>query len=140
MSDANDEFIESKLVELLAMIYNSVDWGKMRTGKNAHDIFNHRVRAASRRASLYEAVSKLANYFGLQSLPEEAIGLVQELRPHERAVLNKLYTEHLAISMLAVMRAKEMREQRKHARKRRQDETYQLLSDIEEVHLDEEVL
>ena len=119
MSDANDELVEGKLVELLATIYNSVDWGKMRTGKNAHDIFNHRVRAASRRASLYEAVSKLANYFGLQSLPEEAIGLEQELRPHERAVLNKLYTEHLAISMLAVMRAKEMREQRKHARKRR---------------------
>lgn len=101
------------MIELLAIMYNSVDWRSMRTSKNPHDIFNHRVRAASRRATLYEAVSKLANYFGLQSLPAEAVRIVQELRPVERLVLNKLYTEHIPMSMLGIMRAKEIREAKK---------------------------
>lgn len=101
--------IEDKTVELLAIVYNTINWGKMRTSKNPHDIFNHRVRAASRRATLFEAISKLANYFGLQSLPTEAIRLTQELRSYERVVLNKMYMEHIPISMLAIMRAKERR-------------------------------
>lgn len=105
--------IEDKTVELLAVVYNSINWSKMRTSKNPHDIFNHRVRAASRRATLFEAISKLANYFGLQSLPAEAINITQELRPYERIVLNKMYMEHIPISMLAIMRAKEMRKKNK---------------------------
>lgn len=100
---------EEKIIKLMAIIYNAIDWRKMHTSKNPYDIYNHRVRAASRRATLYEAVSKLANYFGLQSLPAEAIELVQELRPIEREVLNKLYTEHIPISMLAIIKAKELR-------------------------------
>jgi len=100
-------------VELLAIIYNVIDWKKMKTSKNPHDIFNHRVRAASRRATLYEAVSKLSNYFGLQSLPAEAIHIANELRGVEQQVLNKLYIEHVALSMLGIMRAKEMHKARK---------------------------
>lgn len=109
---------EKKLIELLAIIYNTVDWAKMKTRHRVYDIFNHRVRAASRRNTLYEAVSKLANYFGLQSLPQEAITIVQELRPLEREVLNKLYLEHIPMSMLAIMRAKEVREERKSAKQK----------------------
>lgn len=104
-----EEQVEDKIVELLAFVYNSVNWKKLRIGKNVYDVFNHRVRAASRRATLFEAISKLANYFGVQSLPMEAIALLQELRPYERLVLNKMYTEHIPISMMAIMRAKEKR-------------------------------
>jgi len=111
-----EEKIEEQLVELLAIIYSTIDWKKMKTSKNPHDIFNHRVRAASRRATLYEAMSKLANYFGLQSVPVEAISIMQDLRPHEREVLNKMYMEHIPISMLAIMRAKEIKEQKKKSR------------------------
>jgi len=105
----SEKEIEDKTVELLAIVYNSINWGKMHTSKNPHDVFNHRVRAASRRATLFEAISKLANYFGLQSLPTEAIRLTQELRPYERVVLNKMYMEHIPMSMMAIMRAKERR-------------------------------
>jgi len=105
--------IEEKTVELLAIVYNTINWGKMHTSKNPHDVFNHRVRAASRRATLFEAISKLANYFGLQSLPTEAIQLTQELRPYERVVLNKMYMEHIPMSMMAIMRAKERRRKNK---------------------------
>ncbi len=107
---------EDRIIEMLALIYNAVDWKKMKTAKNPHDIFNHRVRAASRRGTIFEAVSKLANYFGLQSLPTGAIRIAQQLRPIEQEVLNKLYAEHIPMSMLAIMRAKEMRDERRKLR------------------------
>ncbi len=107
---------ENRIVEMLALVYNAVDWKKMRTSKNPHDIFNHRVRAASRRGTIFEAISKLANYFGLQSLPAGVIYIAQQLRPIEQEVLNKLYAEHIPMSMLAIMRAKEMRNERRKLR------------------------
>lgn len=107
---------ENRIIEMLALIYNAVDWKKMKTAKNPHDIFNHRVRAASRRGTIFEAVSKLANYFGLQSLPTGVIRIAQQLRPIEQEVLNKLYAEHIPMSMLAIMRAKEMRDERRKLR------------------------
>ncbi|NLZ51813.1 MAG: hypothetical protein GX892_01465 [Thermoanaerobacteraceae bacterium] len=103
---------ENKIVEMLAIIYNVINWKKMKTSKNPHDIFNHRVRAASRRGTIFEAISKMANYFGLQSLPTEVIRIAQQLRPIEQEVLNKLYSEHIPMSMLAIMRAKEIRKER----------------------------
>jgi len=107
---------ENRIVEMLALVYNAIDWKKMRTSKNPHDIFNHRVRAASRRGTIFEAISKLANYFGLQSLPTGVIRIAQQLRPIEQEVLNKLYAEHIPMSMLAIMRAKEMRNERRKLR------------------------
>ena len=104
---------EQVLVELLAIIYNRIPWSKMRTRHNAHDIFNHRVRAASRRENLFQFVSKLCNYFGLQSLPEETLPLIEELRQDEEAVLDKLYDEHIPICVMAIARAKELRTQKK---------------------------
>jgi len=123
----NQEEKEQKLVELLAYFYNTIDWSKMR-GRNPHDIFNHRVRAASRRSTIYEASSKLANYFGLQSIPEQAMKIINELRPYETEVLNKLYQEHLAISMMAIIRAKEIRElnRKKREENRKEEENEQV--------------
>ncbi len=100
---------ETMLAELLAYMYNAIPWHKMHTSKNAHDIFNHRVRAAAKRSNLYEAISKLANYFGLQSLPTEAVQLVLALRSVESVVLDKLYREHAMWSMLGIIKAKELK-------------------------------
>ena len=102
---------EWQVVEMLAHIYNAVPWSKMRTSKNPHDVFNHRVRAAARRGTLYEALSKLANYFGLQSLPAAVVEAAQRLRPVEQRVLDAMYCEHVMVSMLAILRAKELREE-----------------------------
>ena len=109
--------IESKIIELLAIIYTKIPWGKIHTNKNVYDIFNHRVRAAVRRATLYEAISKLANYFGLQSIPTEAVLLIEELRPYEREVLNKVYMEHIPICMRAIIHAKELKQAKKEVQK-----------------------
>ncbi|MCX7880839.1 MAG: hypothetical protein N2517_09295 [Ignavibacteria bacterium] len=97
---------EQKLIELLAVIYSKVPWGKMRTSKNPHDIFNHRVRAAARREGIYAFASKLCNYFGLQSLPEEVIPILEYLRGNETEVLNRLSSEHIPYCVRAIVLAK----------------------------------
>jgi len=104
---------EEKIIELLAIIYNRVPWGKMNTRHNVHDIFNHRVRAASRRENLFQFVSKLCNYFGLQSLPENVLPIIEELRPHEEIILNKIYDEHIPLCVMAIAKAKKMKKQKK---------------------------
>lgn len=111
---------ETTLVEFLALVYNRVPWGKMHTRKNYHDIFNHRVRAATRRATLYEFASKLCNYFGLQSLPSEAQEKLDILRPIEGQVLNTLASEHIPYCVRGIVRAKELKKKKE----QQQDELF----------------
>jgi len=106
--------LEDLIVEALAEVYMSIPWAKMRTRHSAWDIFNHRVRAASRKRNISEAFSKLANYFGLQSLPTTVIAAIEQLRQYgDDVVLNKIYSEHVVISMKAIMRATELKKQRR---------------------------
>lgn len=101
--------LEENIVEMLAYIYASIPWSKMKTRHNAYDIFNHRVRAASRRATIGQFLSKLCNYFGMQQAPVESIELMNALKSSETEALNLVYSEHIAISMKAIIRAKEMK-------------------------------
>lgn len=101
---------EEALVNFLSIVYSSVPWSKMKTSKNVHDIFNHRVRAAARRETIYQFTSKLCNYFGLQSLPHEAQVFLDELRPCETEVLNVLSREHIPYCVRAIILAKERKE------------------------------
>lgn len=100
---------EPFLVQFLAWVYMKIPWQKMRTQKNPHDIFNHRVRASARRGTLYEFASKLCNYFGLQTLPAEAQEALDTLRPFEADVLKVLNTEHIPFCVRAIMEAKRIK-------------------------------
>lgn len=96
-------------VEVLATIYARIPWAKMTTSKNPWDIWNHRIRACSNVGTLGKCVSKLANKFGLQHLPEDTVASVALLEPHARKLLNWTYQEHIPVSMLAVTRSKEIK-------------------------------
>jgi len=100
--------LEEKLVNVLAYVYKDVKWRKIRT-KNAYDVFNHRVRAAAHRSTIYEFISKLCNYFGLQSLPTEVMQDLDYLRKYENEVLNALVSEHIPLSLKAILKAKKMK-------------------------------
>jgi len=102
---------EEKMVELLAIIYCKINWSKIRTRVNPHDIFNHRVRSAARRPTLYAFVSCLCNKFGLQSLKQESQIIIDYLRPVEQQVLNLLNTEHIPYCTRAVILAKNMKKE-----------------------------
>jgi len=117
---SNDK--ESKLVDFLALVYMRVPWGKMQMGKNVWDVFNHRVRAASRKGTMQAFASKLCNYFGIQSLPPEAVLILDDLIPDQEKVLNLLYMEHIPICMRAVIKAKEIREAKKEKEKQQKKE------------------
>jgi hypothetical protein len=105
MSQPNREIYEPLVVELLSHVYRAVDWRKAAGSKFRWDVWNHRVRAAATRGTLGAFTSRLANYFGLQSLPPEAIAVLEELRPYEAEVLDLIYTEHVPIAMAAVVAA-----------------------------------
>jgi len=93
----NESEIE-QLTRLLAHIYRAIDWRRIRTTKSRYDIWNHRVRAAAKRATLAEFASKLCNFFGVQSLPSEAIVLIDALQPNERACLAYIDRNHIHIA------------------------------------------
>jgi len=87
-----------QLTRLLAHIYRAIDWRRIRTSKSRYDIWNHRVRAAAKRATLAEFASKLCNFFGIQSLPERAIELIDALQPRERDCLAYISRNHIHIA------------------------------------------
>ena len=87
-----------QLTRLLAHIYRSIDWRRIRTSKSRYDIWNHRVRAAAKRPTLAEFASRLCNFFGVQSLPLAAIALIETLQPHEHACLNYIDRNHIYIA------------------------------------------
>jgi len=115
MSTRLNEDEREVVVDLLAAIYNRVAWSKMH-GRYPHDVFNHRLRAATSTANLQHFVSRLCNYFGLQSLPVELAPIMAQLEPIEQVVLNTIRAEHIAYTMLTAIKAKEIREQRKAAK------------------------
>ena len=108
-----NEILRNNWIELLTIIYNRIPWFKIRTRHNPHDIFNHRVRAASRKENINQFVSKICNYFGLQSLSSDTIQYITELEKDREKALNLLYDEHIPICVMAIAKAKEIRELRK---------------------------
>jgi len=117
------EEIKSKVIEMLAYIYKSINWWKISTSKNPYDVFNHRVRSASRRRTLEAVVSKLCNYFGLQKVPPRIIELIDELKPDEPTVIELIYNEHIYISMKAILLAKAMKEEEKKEKEKKDGNT-----------------
>lgn len=104
--------IRDQWIDLLAHIYGSIKWAKINTRHNAWDIWNHRVRAASTRGTIGSFSSRLANHFGLQSLPEPAVAIIGELEPHEDELLDWTYREHIPVSMRAVTRSKQWKKEK----------------------------
>jgi len=97
-----------QLTRLLAHIYRSIDWRRIRTSKSRYDIWNHRVRAAAKRPTLAEFASRLCNFFGVQSLPPEAIALIETLQPHERACLNYIDRNHIYLATKSAVQWKQL--------------------------------
>jgi len=97
-----------KLERLLAHIYRAIDWRRIRTSKSRYDIWNHRVRAAAKRATLAEFASKLCNFFGIQSLPAQAIEIIDELKPRERACLAYISRNHIHIATKSAVQWKQL--------------------------------
>jgi hypothetical protein len=98
---------------LLATIYDKAGKQLSKSRHSAHDVFNHRVRFRANCPSVGQFVSKLSNEWGIQSLPPNALELVDALEPCERDVLRYLRTEHIPACMRAIVIVQRWREERK---------------------------
>ncbi|HOL87368.1 MAG TPA: hypothetical protein PLK41_07965 [Defluviitoga tunisiensis] len=107
------EEINKGLAEILSLIYLAIPFKKFKAIKSIHDVFNHRVRSASRKQNLEQFVSKLCNYFGIQSLPNEVVDIVNVLKPVEEQALKQIYLEHIYICALCYLRVEEKRKNKK---------------------------
>lgn len=105
----DDDTVRENTILMLAYIYRSVPWQKMSTGKSAWDIWNHRVRHCATRATLGAAISRLCNTVGLQSVPEPAMILYENLLPYQDRVLRLLYEEHIPVAVQSALRARKIR-------------------------------
>jgi hypothetical protein len=101
--------LEADVVALLAQIYAAINWRRVKV-KSPWDVWNHRVRHCATRRTLGEFISRLANQFGLQHVPPEALQRLQELQPHEAEALDLIYREHIPIAMRAVLEARRLRD------------------------------
>lgn len=101
--------------QLLAHIYMKAGKQLARSRHSAYDVFNHRVRFRANQPLLGRFVSKLSNQWGIQSLPVEALALIDELEPVQKAVLRYLRHEHIPACLRAIAIVQDWREERKHA-------------------------
>jgi len=106
---------QKRLVDLLALIYEQVPWRKLHV-RNVWDVWNHRVRAAAAAETLGAFVSRLCNWFGIQSLPPEHLELIDAMAPDTRRLLDLVAREHIPICMRAVLKVRGERASRRSQR------------------------
>jgi len=99
--------------QLLAYVYVKAGPRLAKSRHSAYDVFNHRVRFCAGAATLGAFVSRLSNSWGIQSLPLEALAIVERLEPREAAVLHYLSTEHIPACARGIVIAKQLKEERK---------------------------
>jgi hypothetical protein len=71
------------------------------------------------------------HYFGLQSLPEEAQVVLDEIRPHQYWILNTLSTEHIPFCVRAIMKAKQIKSERLQEKKKIENVENSLFNKLE---------
>jgi hypothetical protein len=100
---------------MLAHVYRSVPWNKMRTRHYHPDFWDHRVLAARGGArTVWRYLTRLCSSFGVQSLPTEAVDLALELEPYAYDVLELIFQEHIPISVYARVVARTLKGGRAH--------------------------
>ena len=85
---------------LLATIASRIDWKKL-SSRNPIDVWNHRIRAATSCRDMAEFCSKLCNYFGLQSIQQDALPLIERLDEDRDAVLDYVRSRHIQVGTLS---------------------------------------
>lgn len=105
--------VRENLANILFLVYSHIPFQKFRKVKSIRDVFNHRVRSASKRQNLETFVSKLCNYFGIQQLPTGIVEYVNRLKPFEQEALDLLNNEHIYLCSLAFLKFEQRKKEAK---------------------------
>ena len=95
------------VITLMAMIAMRVDWKKIGS-RNLIDVWNHRIGAATSCRDMAEFCSKLCNYFGLQSIQQDALPLIERLDEDRDAVLDYIRSRHIQVGTLSFCERKKL--------------------------------
>jgi len=109
----DDDLLE-EIAEVLSAVYRRVRWHRM-GNSNPHDVFQHRLKYAAYRGTVYECVDKLCQGLGIQSLKVPADRLAS-LQARAREVLHALRHESIYLVALATEKARVYKERLKAAR------------------------
>lgn len=105
--------IEDAWVEVLAHIYNAVDWKRIIRGKRSpYDVFEHRLEFARYEPTIGQVLQKLLNTLNLQ-LPKLPLNQIELLRENEELALKVLRKIPKLLSLKAIEKAKELKRVKK---------------------------
>jgi ribosomal 50S subunit-associated protein YjgA (DUF615 family) len=84
------------------MIWIRVPWGRMGLSKKRHstDVFQHRLKKASYCRNVGQVIERLCKGLSIQSI-RPPLGLLERVQRQEDAVLHKLRTESVVLTLLA---------------------------------------
>lgn len=96
-----DQDLRRDWIEVLAVVWRAADWNTIASRSHpATDVFQHRLRTASTRPSVQEAIRKLCHGLSLQA-PEMPTGALDELIANERDAMRLIRTEDVWLTLKA---------------------------------------
>jgi hypothetical protein len=107
MEDCSQSVIEEKLVNILAHIWNHVNWRRIR-GRRYIDVFEHRLEYAKYEPDIPSVLQRLSNSLGIQGL-NLPLDDVELLRKCESEALDVLRRWTKLLTLKASIKAKEIR-------------------------------
>ena len=107
MEDCGQGLVEEKLVNVLAHVWNHVNWRRIR-GRRYIDVFEHRLEYAKYEPDIPSVLQRLGNSLSIQglNLPVED---VEFLRKCEGEALDMLRRWAKLLALKASVKAKELR-------------------------------
>ncbi|MCI4407509.1 MAG: hypothetical protein JHC26_00320 [Thermofilum sp.] len=107
MADSGARAVEERWVNVLAHIYASVKWKRIR-GRRPLDVFEHRLEFSKYEPDVPTVLQRLGNTLGLQGLniPVED---VEYLRQHEEEAMDMLRKWTKLLALKASVKAKEIK-------------------------------
>lgn len=94
---------QPELVQLLALVYKSVDW-KVQGGKNVLDRWSGMILVASRAETVSEMINTLCTRLGVGSIRAQSdvvVALLDACKPHDRELLELADREAVPLAMMA---------------------------------------
>jgi hypothetical protein len=107
LENCSPGLVEEKLVNVLAHVWNQVNWRRIR-GRRHLDVFEHRLEYAKYEPDIPSVLQRLGNSLSIQglNLPVEDVEL---LRKCEDVALDMLRRWTKLLTLKAYVRAKELR-------------------------------
>jgi hypothetical protein len=107
MENCSPGLVEEKLVNVLAHVWNHVNWRRIR-GRRHIDVFEHRLEYAKYEPDIPSVLQRLGNSLSIQGL-NLPIEDVEFLRKCEDVALDMLRRWPKLLTLKAYVRAKELR-------------------------------